>query len=128
MIVNFPVTIERQYLGKTSEERAIVELEHRGYAILASRYRTRYGEIDIVALDGETTVFIEVKARVTEGCGSAAEAVGPAKQRRLVRMARDYVARQNLLDRPCRFDVVAIDAAGSPYEQLIIYKDAFEAF
>jgi putative endonuclease len=119
------LTIERQHLGKTGEERAIAELERRGYALLAIRYRTRHGEIDIVARDGETTVFVEVKARVSERSGCAAEAVGPAKQHRLVRMARDYMARHQLLDRPCRFDVVAIDAAGTPFERITVYKDAF---
>ncbi len=119
------MTIERQHLGKIGEERALVELERRGYAILASRYRTRYGEIDIVAVDGETTVFIEVKARVTDECGTAAEAVGQLKQRRLVRMAVDYLARNNLADRPCRFDVVAIDAAGTSLERITVYRDAF---
>jgi putative endonuclease len=121
------VTIERQNLGKTGEERAVAELARRGYAILACRYRTRHGEIDIIAQDGDTTVFIEVKARVTDEFGTAAEAVGRAKQRRLAYMASDYVARNNLVDRPCRFDVVAIDRAGGPDEEVTVYCDAFES-
>src|SRR5436190_24127169 len=87
------------------------ELERRGYAIIARRYRTRYGEIDIVADDHGTIVFVEVKARVTGECGTAAESVTPLKQRHLASMAVDYLARRRLTDRPCRFDVVAIDDA-----------------
>ena len=108
------------------EERAIAELERRGYAIVACRYRTRDGEIDIIARDGETTVFVEVKARVTDEFGTAADAVDAAKQRRLARMARDYVARNDLMNRPCRFDVVAIDGAAGPYERVTLYRDAFD--
>ena len=121
------MTVERQDLGKAGEERAVVELQRRGYAILARRYRTEYGEIDIVALDGETTVFVEVKARVTCEFGSAAEAVTRRKQRRLARMARDYVARHDLARRPCRFDVVAIDGAGTAEERVTVYRHAFES-
>lgn len=121
------VTIERQDLGKRGEEIAVHELERRGYAILARRYRTRYGEIDIVARDAETTVFVEVKARATCEFGTAAEAVTPWKQRRLARMASDYIARHGLDRRPCRFDVVAIDDAGTPSERVTVYANAFDS-
>ena len=73
------MTMQRQALGKTGEDLAVDELERRGYAILARRYRTRHGEIDIVARDGETTVFVEVKARATGEFGTAAEAVTPSE-------------------------------------------------
>lgn len=121
------MTLARQNLGKMGEELAVRELEHRGYAILARRYRTRYGEIDIVSRDGDTTVFVEVKARVTSEFGSAAEAVTPWKQRRLARMATDYVARNGLDLQPCRFDVVAIDGAGGPRETITVFVNAFES-
>jgi putative endonuclease len=103
------MTRQRQRLGKSGEDLAVAELERRGYAILARRYRTRHGEIDVVARDGDTIVFIEVKTRTSAEFGTAAEAVTPYKQRRLVSMAGDYVTRQRLLDRPCRFDVIAVD-------------------
>ena len=119
------MTRARQELGKTGEELAVEELERRGYAILARRYRTRHGEIDVVARDGETTVFVEVKARVTAECGRAAEAVTPQKQRRLASMAVDFLARNRLMDRPCRFDVVAIDGAG-PEQVITVYPSAFD--
>lgn len=121
------VTLGRQTLGKTGEETAVRELERRGYAILARRYRTRHGEIDIVARDGETTVFVEVKARATSEFGGAAESVTPWKQRRLAHMASDYLARHDLGSRPCRFDVVAIDEAGGPEETVTVYVHAFDS-
>jgi putative endonuclease len=119
------MTMQRQAFGKTGEDLAVEELERRGYAILARRYRTRHGEIDIVARDGGTTVFVEVKARATAECGTAAEAVTPAKQRRLVSMAVDYLVRNRLAGQPCRFDVVAIDGAG---REITVYPGAFIAW
>src|SRR5207253_2788430 len=73
------MTLERQLLGLVGEELAARELTSRGYAILERRYRTRYGEIDIVAEDGETLVFVEVRARATDEMGSAAESVTESK-------------------------------------------------
>ena len=94
--------------GKTGEDLACRELEHRGYAIVARRYRCRHGELDIIARDGETVVFVEVKTRHDRAFGQAAEAVGFVKRRRMARLAMDYVLRHHLTNRPCRFDVVAI--------------------
>jgi putative endonuclease len=118
------MTMERQVLGKTGEALAAEELERRGYAILDQRYRTRHGEIDIIARDGDTIVFVEVKVRRTAEKGTAAEAVTPHKQRRLVAMAVDYLARHGLHERPCRFDVVAIDGEGHA-QTLVLYPHAF---
>lgn len=116
----------RQSLGKLGEELACGELQRRGYAILARRYRTRFGEIDIIARDGEATVFVEVKTRDGDRFGDGAEAVTPWKQRRVAAMAVDYASRHRLHDRPCRFDVVAIDVATAP-PRIEVYINAFEA-
>ena len=116
----------RQSLGKLGEDLACVELSRRGYAILARRYRTRFGEIDIIARDGETTVFVEVKTRDGDRFGDGAEAVTAWKQRRVAAMAIDYASRHRLSDRPCRFDVVAIDVSTAP-PQIEVYINAFEA-
>ena len=120
------MTVERQEFGKSGEDRAADELERRGYAILARRYRTKHGEIDIVARDGETTVFVEVKARTTAEFGTAAEAVTRPKQRRLVSMAADYLARHRLHNVACRFDVVTIDGVGES-AVITVYRSAFDA-
>ena len=120
------MTMRRQVVGRHGEDAAVEELERRGYAVLSRRYRTRHGEIDIVARDGETIVFIEVKAKESAEFGTAAEAVTARKQRRVISMAVDYLARNRLTTKPCRFDVVAIDGVG---EQAVLtyYRDAFGA-
>ena len=120
------MTVKRQQLGKSGEDLAVEELVSRGYAVLARRYRTRGGEIDIVAEQEGTVVFVEVKARATAEFGLAVEAVTPRKQRQLVSMARDYLAHARLHDRPCRFDVVAIDDVDS-VPRITIYRNAFGA-
>jgi len=114
-------------LGESGEDLACAELQRRGYAILERRYRTRYGEIDIVARDGEVTVFVEVKTRDGNDFGDGAEAVTPWKQRRIAKMAVDFLARHRLHDRPCRFDVVAVDVSGGT-TKVDIYTHAFDGF
>ena len=116
----------RQTLGISGENLACAELEHRGYAILERRYRTRFGEIDIIARAGPTIVFVEVKARLTGDFGGAAAAVTGWKQRRIAEMAVDYLSRRRLHECPCRFDVVAIDLdpAGP---RVTVYPNAFDS-
>src|SRR5688572_20261460 len=119
------LTPDTQAAGKLGEELAAEALREMGYAILASRYRTRYGEIDIVAQDAETLVFVEVKARRTDRFGTAAESVSGWKQRRIAAMALDYLRRVNRLEAPCRFDVVAIDGLGTSQATVNVIKHAF---
>ena len=121
------MTIERYELGIVGENLAVETLATQGYAILERRYRTDHGEIDIVALDGETLVFVEVRARATDECGTAAESVTRAKQLQVVRMALEYLARHRIADRPCRFDVVTIDAALGDLPVITLYRGAFDA-
>jgi putative endonuclease len=119
------MTQQRIALGKTGEDLAVAELEQRGYAIVARRWRSRAGEIDIIARDGETLVFVEVKAREDHEFGDAAESVTMRKRRTMVRLARAYVAEQRWIDRPCRFDVVTIHLdAGRPV--VTVYANAFD--
>ena len=122
------MTIERYELGIIGENLAVDILLSRGYAILERRYRTAGGEIDIIALDGMTIVFVEVRAKATADCGTAAESITPKKQRQVVRMAQWYAASHDLLDRACRFDVVAIDDALSEAPIVTVYPGAFDAF
>jgi putative endonuclease len=120
------MTFARQEFGKLGEDLAVAELARRGYAITARRYRTRCGEIDIVAESAGVVVFVEVKARADGEFGTAAEAVTPWKQRRLTRMARDYLVRERVAGRPCRFDVVAI-MFDRPDPLIEVYENAFDA-
>ena len=116
---------DRQSLGKLGEELACTELLRRGYAILATRHRTRFGEIDIVARDGQIIAFVEVKARRSTRAGSAAESITGWKRRRIAAMALDYLAWTRQLEATCRFDVVAIDGIGTDAMQLRVIQDAF---
>jgi putative endonuclease len=120
-----PNTADRQTLGKQGESLACRALAERGYAIVATRFRTRFGEIDIVARHGRTIVFVEVKARRSNRAGDAAEAVSSYKRRRIAAMALDYLAWTSALDQPCRFDVVAIDGLGTERMHVRIIEDAF---
>jgi putative endonuclease len=127
LIGDWPMTIARQELGKSGEDLGVEALEREGYAVLARRYRTRHGEIDIVARDGETMVFVEVRRRSTLDRGSAAESVTLEKQRRVIRMATDYLARAGLWEKcAVRFDVLAIDDQPSGPPRISLYKGAFE--
>ena len=114
-------------LGSLGEALARTALEQQRYAILATRYRTRAGEIDIVARDGGCLVFVEVKARRHTERGTPAEAVTPRKQRRIIAMARDFLARYQSDATSCRFDVVAVllPDAGPPVVDVI--RNAFDA-
>ena len=116
----------RIVVGKTGEDLACRELERRGYAIVARRYRRRRGELDIIARDGRTLVFVEVKARGGHAFGNAAEAVTWQKRQRIVRLASEYVMRHHLSESPCRFDVVSIQFDdGRPVIE--VFQNAFSA-
>jgi putative endonuclease len=116
----------RQTLGKLGEDLACGELVRRGYVVLARRYRTRYGEIDIIANVEDTVVFVEVKTRAGDRYGGSLAAVTPRKQQQIIRVALDFLAQQRILDQPCRFDVVTVD-----YEKgqtrIEVYPPAFTA-
>jgi putative endonuclease len=115
----------RHELGEQGEDLACAELERRGYVILARHHRTRYGEIDIIARDRQTTVFVEVKTREGTAFGAGAEAIAPWKQRRIGRMAVDYAAQHDLLGMPCRVDVVEITFE-SGHAKVEVYRNAFD--
>jgi putative endonuclease len=116
----------RQNLGKLGEDLACGELVRRGYVILARRYRTRYGEIDIIANIEDTVVFVEVKTRAGDRYGGSLAAVTPRKQQQIIRVALDFLVQQRILDQPCRFDVVTVDyQKGQP--RIEVYPHAFTA-
>jgi putative endonuclease len=120
------MTQSRIALGKTGEDLACEELERRGYAIIARRYRRRGGELDIIARDGQTMVFVEVKAREGRAFGEACEAVTANKRRTITRLALDYLMRHRLDECSCRFDVVSIHfESGTPV--IDVYQNAFDA-
>ncbi|MBI4011164.1 MAG: YraN family protein [Candidatus Rokubacteria bacterium] len=95
-------------VGQLGEEVAARFLEARGFRILARNLRSRLGEIDLVARDGATLVFVEVKARRGPASEPPQVSVDGRKRSRLARLALDYLAREWLRDLACRFDVVAV--------------------
>jgi putative endonuclease len=101
----FVPTLLRRLLGDRGEREAARCLRRKGFRILARGYRTRRGEVDLIARDGDTIVFIEVKTRKM---GEPAEAVTPEKQRRLTQAAVHFLKRHRLFEHRSRFDVVAI--------------------
>lgn len=120
------MTRARIELGKNGEDLACLELERRGYAILARRYRRRGGELDIIARDGLTLVFVEVKTRAGRDFGDGTEAVTTLKRRRITRLALDYMTRHHIPECPCRFDVVSIRfESGEPIVE--VFQNAFDA-
>ena len=95
--------------GESGETLACRYLEAQGFAVLARNFRCRSGEVDVVARQGDTTVFVEVKERHGDGHGEGHEAVTFGKRRRIVRAARLYASARGLTEAPLRFDVVSID-------------------
>ncbi len=115
-------------LGLRGEQAAARYLRRLGYVIVARGHRDNIGEIDLVAVDGRTIVFIEVKTRTSHDAGHPADAVDEAKQQRLTRLALSYMKRHDLLECSARFDIVAVtwpDKGGRP--TIEHFKNAFEA-
>ena len=97
-----------QRFGQKAEAMAARFLKRRGYKIIARNHRTRSGEIDIIAREGETLVFVEVKARTSLRYGSAKAAVTPHKQRQVARVALSYLKMTDQSHVKARFDVVTV--------------------
>src|SRR4051812_36692675 len=114
-----------RWLGDRGERAAARHLRRAGMRVLVRGYRTEQGEVDLIARDGDTLVFVEVKSRSR---GEPAEAVTPEKQRRLTLAALHFLRRHGLLEQRCRFDVVAIVWPGGRRPAAVEhYRDAFEA-
>jgi putative endonuclease len=95
-------------LGKSGEDVAIEYLKNKRYKIVDKGFRFLRGEIDIIAYDGETLVFIEVKTRKSNGFGQPEESVTHAKRKQLRKVAQGYLLRKHLEDVECRFDVLSL--------------------
>lgn len=113
------------YLGKKGEEEAAGLLKDNGYKILHKNYKTKLGEIDIIACDKDTICFVEVKTRKSRRFGLPAEAISGPKQRQISKVALSFLKEKNLLDKKARFDVVSVVYA-KDRPQLDLIKNAFE--
>ena len=99
----------KQKLGQRGEDIAAAHLrEEQGYQILARNWRCPAGELDIVAREGETLAFVEVRARRGDRYGTPEESITPAKQAKLVELAQTYLQENDLSDENWRIDVVAL--------------------
>ena len=103
--------MDAKAFGQKGEAAAARYYLDRGCRLLAHNYRTRMGELDLVLMEGETVVIAEVKARSETRRGPAAEAVGPAKQRRIILAAQRFLQQSGLSEYPVRFDVVEVTPA-----------------
>ncbi|MEM7454971.1 MAG: YraN family protein [Planctomycetota bacterium] len=118
----------RQSLGARGEREAERYLLRLGYIIVASSYSDKNGELDLIAVDGETIVFVEVKTRRSDFAGEPAEAVDEQKQRRITTTATRFLKWKGLTEYSSRFDVIAVtwpDDHKPP--EIVHYQDAFEA-
>jgi putative endonuclease len=115
----------RQQFGKKSERLAVEYLKLSGYRILETNYRSTMGEIDIIASEKGTIVFVEVKARRSSRFGNPKSAVTPAKQRKISMAALDYLKQAGKTGVSARFDVVAIGTAAGE-TTIEVVKNAFD--
>lgn len=116
---------ERQTLGVLGEELAGHYLRAQGYRILARNFDCPLGEIDLVAREGQTLVFVEVKTRRSDALGPPAEAVTRWKRRQMANAAACYLKRFGLRDVPCRFDVVGVLLPRGAEPRIELVRDAF---
>jgi putative endonuclease len=114
-------------LGPRGEAVAAEFLTARGYRVVSRNFRCPQGEIDIIAVDGDTVVFVEVKSRRSGQAADPETNVDRRKRRRLVRAALVYAGRKGLDDCPCRFDVIAIVLPEKDEPQIEHFEDAFPA-
>lgn len=108
--------------GALAERAAAQYLQRHGLKLVASNYRCRFGEIDLILKDGETLVFAEVRHRSSGNFGGAAASIDSRKQQRLILTAQHYLTTLSRIP-PCRFDALLLDAA----ENIEWVKNAFEA-
>lgn len=115
-------------LGNRGEAAAALFLERLGYRILERQMRGRFGELDLVALDGDVVVFVEVKTRATMSAGHPTEAITMAKQRKITQSALAYLKRRGWLERRARIDAISVlwsDKSSEP--QIQHYVNAFDS-
>ncbi len=119
------MTRERLELGKRGEELALRTLKRLGYTCIARNYRCALGEVDLIAKDGDTLVFVETKTRKGGALAYAKEAIDARKRRQLSKVALAFMKANNCCEVKSRFDVVAVSLQGEQ-ERIEVIKNAFE--
>lgn len=113
-------------VGRRGEDLAAAFLEKSGFAIIERNFHCKGGEVDIVAREGKTLVFVEVKSRKTLTYGLPQLAVTPFKQRQISKAALTWLAKNHKHDSPARFDVIAILLNNNYHHQVEHIKNAFD--
>lgn len=114
-----------QALGKSGEEAAVRYLKSKKFRIIERNFRFLRGEIDIIAYERKTLVFVEVKTRKSKEFGPPEEAVTPSKQRQIKRVAQGFLVQNNLQGTECRFDVLSLSFNEKNGYQIHHLRDAF---
>lgn len=117
---------KRQRLGQSGEKLAALFLKKKGYKIIEKNYRSRFGEIDIIARDRKCLVFIEVKTRSSAAFGTPATSVDYRKQQQISKTAHAYLLDKQMADCDTRFDVVGITLQGTQRPQVELFINAFD--
>lgn len=121
--------IDKIAIGRMGEEAAAKFLKKNGYRIITQNFRCRWGELDIIAKDGDVLVFVEVKTRGNDAFGRPGESVNARKQQRMITASSIYMSENGIAvdDTSVRFDVVEVDTNGGKVGKVGIIKDAFSA-
>lgn len=120
------MTQKRLQFGRNGELAAIKFLKKKGYRILEKNFRSKVGEIDVIAEQAGVIVFIEVKARSDHEFGHPFEALTPAKQKKIIQTAQSFLARKRITDKPMRFDVVALTSDPADSWKIELLENAFQ--
>jgi putative endonuclease len=116
---------DKKSLGDWGERVASKYLADQGYLLVASNYRCRYGEVDLIGKDGATWCFVEVKTRRNSGYGCGFDGVTAVKRKRMAQSALYYLNEASLFEVEARFDVVSIDFVSGDDYRIDLIKNAF---
>lgn len=112
--------------GKRGEDLALRYLKKQGYRIIERNFKTRQGEIDIIACDNDCISFVEVRSRSADNLGLPEDSIDRRKQKQIAKVALAYIKRRRLEDRNCKFDVICVEDANSVSPKVRLIKNAFE--
>lgn len=116
----------RKTLGAEGEKIAGKFLKKKAFKILEKNYKNRYGEIDIIAMDGDYLVFVEVKTKSLADFSEPETWVDLKKQNQLIKMANFYLSEKDITDVNCRFDVIGITLGKDNKEKIVHIENAFQ--
>ncbi|MDP8263616.1 MAG: YraN family protein [Candidatus Ancaeobacter aquaticus] len=117
--------VHNKKIGKAGEDIAERYLKKNGYSVREKNFRSHFGEIDIVAEEAGTIVFVEVKTRTSDAYGDGTESITISKIRTITRTAQLYLSAYKCTNRDCRFDVIAIQLVRGEVSELSHIKNAF---